>query len=74
MQTVHSDDAFPLAITDDPQAGHGPFRLLRAVLHPPRPRPRTAPVPADGRLRADLGLAPVPDPAPVAGCPWPRAL
>jgi hypothetical protein len=51
---------------------HGRLRLLLAVLR--APRPRRAPVPADPHPRADLGLAPVANPALVAGSLWLRVL
>jgi hypothetical protein len=57
---------------DGLRAGYGRMRRLLAGARA-RKLP-TAPVPTDMHLRADLGLAPVANPAMVAGCLWLRVL
>jgi hypothetical protein len=75
MNVLHSPDTdggLPVALINDLCAVHGRQRLLLAVLRAPRRPAPVAPFPTEPHLRADLGLAPLPNPTVVAGCVWMR--
>jgi hypothetical protein len=78
MHYAEPERVLPVDLIDDLRATYGRVRIVLAVLRSPRrvpvPLPVPVPVPVDPRLRADIGLAPLPNPALVAGWVWLQVL
>jgi hypothetical protein len=72
MHYAEPDRVLPVELIDELRASYGRLRIVLAVLWPQRRVP--VPLPKDPHLRADIGLAPLPNPALVAGCVWLRVL